>query len=119
VPIFKRDGRLHSNQIMNFITTLKMMVREETSPAFICEFSGDTDAVRMALQRSPSKSTRKTAAQLRISRLSVQQILKSDLNLYQYKMTVLRKLTFQKRNRPIKEWHLLNGLRIMRCSIVL
>jgi hypothetical protein len=36
------------------------------------------DAVRVALQRGPSKSTRKAAAQLGISRLSVQRILKSD-----------------------------------------
>jgi hypothetical protein len=38
----------------------------------------NTDAVRVALQRSPSKSTRKAAAQLGISRQSVQRILKSD-----------------------------------------
>jgi hypothetical protein len=40
------------------------------------------DAVRVTLQRSPNKSTRKAAAQLGISTRSVQRILKSDLNLY-------------------------------------
>lgn len=39
------------------------------------------------LQRSASKSTR-------ISKQSVQQILKSDLNLYLYKMTVVPNLQF-------------------------
>jgi hypothetical protein len=56
------------------------------------------DAVRVALQRSSSKSTRKAAGQIGISRQSVQQILKSDLNLYPYKMPVLPKLTVQ--NKP-------------------
>jgi hypothetical protein len=58
----------------------------------------NTDAVRVvrvALQRSPSKSTRKAAAQLGISRRSVERILKSDLNLYPYKIIVLHKLTAQ------------------------
>jgi hypothetical protein len=43
------------------------------------------DTVRVALQRSRSKSTRMAAAQLWISRQLVQRILKSDLNLYPYK----------------------------------
>jgi hypothetical protein len=51
----------------------------------------NTEAVRVALQRSPSKSTRKAAAQLGISRRSVQRILESDLNLYPYKLTVQNK----------------------------
>jgi hypothetical protein len=68
----------------------------------------NTEAVRVALQRSPSKSTWKAATQLGISRRLVQQILKNDLNLYAYKMTVSPKLKVKK----IKEWHLLNGLRI-------
>jgi hypothetical protein len=53
------------------------------------------DDVRVTLQRSPSESTRKAAAQLGISRQLVQQIFKSDLNLYPHKMTVLPKLTVQ------------------------
>jgi hypothetical protein len=45
----------------------------------------------VALQRSHSKSTRKAAVQVGISRRSVQRILESDLNLYPYKLTVQNK----------------------------
>jgi hypothetical protein len=55
-------------------------------------------AVWVALQRSPSKSTWKFAVQLGMSRRSVQRILKSDLNFYPYKMTVLPILTVQNKN---------------------
>jgi hypothetical protein len=66
----------------------------------------NTDAVGVALQRSPSNSTRRAAAQLGISRRSVQRILKSDLNLYPYKMTVLPKLTVRNKHQRMAfaEW---------------
>lgn len=51
------------------------------------------EAVRVAMQRSPGKSTRKAAVRLGISRRSVQRILKSDLHMYPYKMTVVHRLT--------------------------
>jgi hypothetical protein len=51
------------------------------------------DAVRVAIQRSPGKSTRRASAELTISRRSVQRILHSDLYLYPYKMSVMQKLT--------------------------
>jgi AraC-like DNA-binding protein len=53
------------------------------------------DAVKVALQRNPSESTRRAAAELGISRRSLQRILKSDLNMCPYKMTVLPKLIIQ------------------------
>ncbi|PSN38866.1 hypothetical protein C0J52_26669 [Blattella germanica] len=53
----------------------------------------NTEAVRVAMQRSPGKSCRKAAVQLGISRRSVQRILKRDLNMYTYKMTSVHKLT--------------------------
>jgi hypothetical protein len=64
------------------------------------------DAARVMLQISPSKSTRKASAQLGISRPLVQQILKSDLSLYPYKMTVLPKLTVQNKYQKMAfaEW---------------
>jgi hypothetical protein len=64
------------------------------------------DAVRVALQRIPSKSTREAAARLGISRQSVQRMLKSDLNLYPYKMTMLPKLRVQKKRHSMAfaEW---------------
>jgi hypothetical protein len=64
------------------------------------------DTVTVPLQRSPTKSTRKGAAQLGISRWSLQRILKSDVNLYPYKMTVSSKLTIQNRHQRMAfaEW---------------
>jgi hypothetical protein len=69
-------------------------------------FCGNIDAVRVVMQRSPSKSTRKATAQLRKSKQSVQQLLKSDLNLYPYKITVLPKLTVQNKHQRMAfaEW---------------
>jgi len=46
------------------------------------------EAVRVALTRSPSKSTR-ASAELGISRRSLQRILHSDLHLFSYKITLL------------------------------
>jgi hypothetical protein len=74
-------------------------------------FPENIDGVKEALQRSHSKSISKTAARLGILRQLMQQILKRDLNLYPYKMTVLPKVTVQKN---VKERYLLNGLRIKR-----
>ena len=53
----------------------------------------NVEAVRVALTRSPSKSTRRASAELGISRRSLQRILHSDLHLFPYKMTILHKLT--------------------------
>lgn len=60
------------------------------------------EAVRVALTRSPSKSTRRTSAALGISRRSVQRILQSDLILYPYKMTVAHKLTARDKERRLQ-----------------
>jgi len=51
------------------------------------------EAVRVALVRSPSKSTRRASAELGISRRSLQTILHSDLHLFPYKVTIMHKLT--------------------------
>ena len=66
----------------------------------------NVEAVRAALLRSPGKSTRKAAAQLGISRRSVQRILKLDLHLYPYKITVLPKLTAANKHQRLAfaEW---------------
>lgn len=50
------------------------------------------EAVRVALARSPSKSTRRASAELGISRRSLQRILHADLKLFPYKITVVHKL---------------------------
>lgn len=49
-------------------------------------------AVAQAINQSPTRSTRKLAAQLSISRRSVQRILKEDLNLFPYKIQLVSKL---------------------------
>jgi hypothetical protein len=69
-------------------------------------YPDNNDTFRVALQRSPSKSTRKAAAQTGISRRSLQRILESGLNLYPYKRTVLPKLTVQSKHQVIifAEW---------------
>jgi hypothetical protein len=66
----------------------------------------NSDAVGVEMRRSPSNSTRKAAAQLGISRRSVQRILKSDLNLYPYEMAVLPKLTARNKHQrmALAEW---------------
>jgi len=59
------------------------------------------EVVRVALTRSPSKSTRRASAELGISRRLLQRIPHSDLHLFPYKMTVLHKLM-----AIDKEWRL-------------
>jgi len=58
------------------------------------------------MQRSPGKSTRKAAAELGISRRSVQRILKNDLHLFPYKITVLHGLTARDKQSRLEfaEW---------------
>lgn len=60
------------------------------------------EAVRVALTRSPSKSTRRASAELGISRRSLQRILHSDLHLFPYKMTVMHKLTARDMERRLQ-----------------
>jgi hypothetical protein len=55
--------------------------------------AANIEAVRVALTRSPSKSTRRASVELGISRRSLQRILHSDLHLFPHKTTVLHKLT--------------------------
>jgi hypothetical protein len=50
------------------------------------------EALRVAVQRSPSKSTRTASVELGISRHSVQRILLLDLHMFPYKITVMHKL---------------------------
>jgi hypothetical protein len=63
--------QFHSKQFINFTTSLIMMAecweRKCHQPSTVHSLE-NTVAVRVMLQRSPSKSTRKAAAQLTISR---------------------------------------------------
>jgi hypothetical protein len=76
-PSFKTTRRLY-NQFNNDGSVLE---RRRHRPSSV-RSPENTDALRVALQWSPSKSTRKAAAQLGKSRRLVKRILKSDLNLY-------------------------------------
>jgi hypothetical protein len=100
-PLFKTIHK-HYNQFNNDGSVLERKRRRHSSA---CS-PGNTDTVRVALQRRPAKSTRKATAQLEISRWSVQHRVKSDLNLYPYKMTVLPKLTVQNKcqRMAFAEW---------------
>jgi hypothetical protein len=82
-PSFKTIHKLY-NQFNNDGSVLESKCR---SPSSVRSLE-NIDAVRVAVQTSPSKSTRKAAAQLGISSWLVQQMPKSDLNLYPYEMTV-------------------------------
>jgi hypothetical protein len=65
------------------------------------------DAIRVAMQRSPAKSTRRASAELTISRRSVRRILHSDLHLYPYKMSVMQNFLISVNNR---DWSFARGL---------
>jgi hypothetical protein len=80
-PSFKTIHKLH-NHFNNDGSVLERKHHWSSSVRSL----ENIDAVGVALQRSPSESTRKAAEQLGISRWSVQWTLKSDLNLYKYKM---------------------------------
>jgi hypothetical protein len=106
---FQTDGRLHSKQFIKFITSLITMVqcwRGIVAGLQLCVLRRT-----LTLQRSPSKSTRKAAAQLEISWRSVQRILKAIWICIHKIWQCCRNLQFKTNS---KEWHLLNGLRIMR-----
>jgi len=60
------------------------------------------EAVRVALTRIPSKSTRRVSVELGISHRSLQRILHSDLRLFPYIFTVLHKLTAVDKERRLQ-----------------
>jgi len=88
-----QGGLFANRQFTDFANNLKLMVlywrRGRVTPVTT---PANIKAVRMALIRSPSKSTRSTSAELGISRRSLQRILHSDLHLFPYKITVTHKL---------------------------
>ena len=60
------------------------------------------EAVRVAMTRSPSKSTRTLSRQLGIRRSSIQNILHKDLHLFPYKITMAHKLQANDRQRRVQ-----------------
>jgi hypothetical protein len=120
--IFKCDRGLHSKQFVNFKTSLMMVQcwRGNVAGLRLCISRRTFMLWRVALQRIPSNSIRKAAAQLAISRRSVQRILKSDLNLYRYKMTVLPKLTIRNKHQRMasSEWAQNNDVSLSDVQLV-
>ncbi|KAJ4446338.1 hypothetical protein ANN_13033 [Periplaneta americana] len=60
------------------------------------------EAMREAMTRSPSKSTRTLSRQLGIRRSSLQNILRNDLHLFPYKITVAHKLQANGRQQRVQ-----------------
>jgi hypothetical protein len=72
-------------------TVRQSLVRSENTSAHLALRSPqNVDIFRVAVQRSPSKLTRRAARQLEISRRSVQRILNSHMLLFPSKITVVR-----------------------------
>ncbi|KDR23683.1 hypothetical protein L798_11158 [Zootermopsis nevadensis] len=63
----------------------------------------NVEAVRVTMERSPTKSTRRAEAELGISGRSIQRILHSDLHLFPYKMTVLHSLAKREKGERRKD----------------
>jgi hypothetical protein len=78
-------------------------VSEKKRPRFdTVRTPANIEAVRVALIRSPNKSTRRASAELGISRRSLQRILHSDLHIFPYKITVMHKLTAIDKERRLQ-----------------
>jgi hypothetical protein len=92
VPVLVRGGPLLQKPFTDFISSFNRTVQKRGRDANV-RSPQNIEAVRVAMQRSPGKTTRKAEAELRISRRSVQRILHNDLHLYPYKMTVVHELT--------------------------
>jgi hypothetical protein len=98
---FNQNIQKHYNQCNNYGSVLERKCHRPSS----VRSPENIDAVRAELQRSPC-NIKEGCTQLLISRQSVQQILKSYLSLYPYKMTVLQKLTVQNKQKRMAfaEW---------------
>ena len=83
-----------------FETNVSVLEKKRPRPASV-RTPANIEAVRVALTRSPRKSTRRASAEL-ISRGSLQKILHSDLHLFPYKVTVLHKLTAIDKERRLQ-----------------
>jgi hypothetical protein len=102
MPIFERDGSLHSRKFIKFITNLITIVQF---------WRGNIAALHLyvlwrTLMLSGWHCKEAPVNQHGIARRSVPRILKSDLNLYPHKMTVLPKLTVQNKHQRMAfaEW---------------
>ena len=84
-----------------FETNGSVLEKKRPLPASV-RTPANIEAVRVALTRIPSKSTRGASVELGISRRLLQRILHSDLHLFPYKMTVLHKLTVIDKERRLQ-----------------
>jgi hypothetical protein len=98
---FNQIVQKHYNQFNNYGSALE---RKRRCPSSV-RSPENIDTVTAELQGSPC-NIKGGCTQLLISRQSVQQILKSYLSLYPYKMTVLPKLTVQNKQKRMAfaEW---------------
>jgi hypothetical protein len=78
-------------------------VKEEKRPwAPAVHSLENVETLRLAMQRSPGKSTRKASRELGISRHLIQRILHSDLKLFLYKISVLHRLSEHDKERRLQ-----------------
>jgi hypothetical protein len=93
---FNQNIQKHYNQFNNYGS---MLERKRCQPSSVCS-PENIDTVTAELRRSPRNINKEGCTQ------SVQQIFKSYLSLYPYKMTVLPKLTVQNKQKRIAfaEW---------------
>lgn len=69
-----------------------MKKKKPPRPTKTARTPDNIELVRAALTRSPGRSTRKHARELRMSRESLRTILKKDLKFHPYKLCVAQKL---------------------------
>jgi len=86
-----------------FETNGSVLEKKRPRPASV-RTPANIEAVRVALTRSPSKSTRRASAESGISHRPLQRILHSVLHFFRYKMTVSHKL------------NVLNVMRVANCG---
>lgn len=78
--------------VNNLRTTGSIVKKKPPGPTRTARTPENIERVRAALTRSPSRSARKHARELRMSRESVRTILHKDLQFHPYKMCVAQKL---------------------------
>lgn len=78
--------------VKHFRTTGNIMNKKHTGPRRSVTTPENVARVREALLRSPGRSARRHASELRINRESVRRILHKELKFHPYKMLIVQKL---------------------------
>lgn len=92
-----RNGTIPSrNTILSWVRTLRstgsIVKKKPPGPTKTARTPENIDRVRAALIRSPGRSARRHASELRISRESLRTILQKDIKFHPYKISIVQKL---------------------------